>query len=85
MILTHEEAERAAAAVTAAVEAFSATMDVDKNAGRNALFGALLAEFVGANGAASRAELDTLVGYIEDRVQYANELNKGAEQVEVPE
>ncbi len=83
MKLTQAQAEQASDAVGAAVVAFSSAMDVDQSAGHNALFGALLAEFVQMNGAATRAELDKLVSYIEDRMPQALELEEGAPSVEV--
>jgi hypothetical protein len=85
MILTREQADKTAVAVAAAVGAFSFKMDVDQAAGRNALFGALLAEFVAGNGASSRAELDALIGKIEDALPRAAELDAGATSVEVGE
>ena len=85
MILTQAQAAQAGSAVTTAVSAFATVMDVDPNAASNALFGALLAEFVQANGPATRAELDKLVSFIEDRMPAANELAAGAAEVEVAE
>jgi hypothetical protein len=85
MTLTLAQAEQYKAAVGAAVDAFSQTMDVDSQTGRNGLFGALLAEFLSANGAATRAELDKLVTYIEVRAGDAAALDNGAPSVEVPE
>jgi hypothetical protein len=85
MILTRAQADKTATAVAAAVGSFAFKMDVDQAAGRNALFGALLAEFVVSNGASSRAELDALIGRIEDALPRAAELDAGAQQVEVSE
>jgi hypothetical protein len=85
MTITHDQAEKYTEAVAAAVTAFSQTMDVDGQTGRNALFGCLLAEFLSANGAATRAELDKLVTYIEVRAGDAAALDNGAPSVEVPE
>lgn len=83
--LTREQAQQAEAATSAAVAEFARVMDVDQTAARNALFGALLGEFFAANGAATRAELDGLLAYIEDRTTQAAELDRGVASVEVPE
>jgi hypothetical protein len=82
--ITQEQAQRAEQATDAAVTEFSRVLDVDQTAGRNALFGALLAEFWAANGAGTRAALDDLLTYIEDRTTQAAELDRGAAEVEVP-
>lgn len=82
--LTQEQAQRAEQATAAAVAEFSRVLDVDQTAGRNALFGALLAEFWAANGANARSALDGLLTYIEDRTTQAAELDRGAAEVEVP-
>jgi hypothetical protein len=85
VILTREQAEKTSTAVAAAVGAFSFKMDVDQAAGRNALFGALLAEFVAGNGSAARDELEQLVQKIEAALPRAAELDAGAASVEVSE